>query len=107
MLEELHRFANGPTTVLGRMYWDVLAQWSEVKHGMARYASRLRRHRWQASASTRGALTLACFDAADAAARQPGALSRCAHQWHGRARSLRASSPPKIFADDRICSLCS
>ena len=23
-VEELHRFANGPTTVLDRMYWDVL-----------------------------------------------------------------------------------
>ena len=38
-LEELHRFANGPVTVHGRMYWDVLSQWTEIKHGLARYAS--------------------------------------------------------------------
>jgi rhamnulokinase len=28
-VEELHRFANGPTTVLDRMYWNVLTLWSE------------------------------------------------------------------------------
>ncbi len=38
-VEELHRFANGPTTVLDRMYWDVLTLWSELKFGLARYAS--------------------------------------------------------------------
>jgi rhamnulokinase len=38
-LEELHRFANGPSTVLARMYWDVLLQWSEIKNGLARYAA--------------------------------------------------------------------
>ncbi len=38
-VEELHRFANGPTTVLDRMYWNVLTLWSELKHGLARYAS--------------------------------------------------------------------
>lgn len=38
-LDELHRFANGPVTVHGRMYWDVLSQWTEIKHGLARYAS--------------------------------------------------------------------
>ena len=37
-LEELHRFANGPVTVLGRMHWDVLSQWTELKNGLARYA---------------------------------------------------------------------
>ncbi|MBP6440731.1 MAG: rhamnulokinase, partial [Caldilineaceae bacterium] len=37
-VEELHRFANGPTTVLDRMYWDVLTLWSELKFGLARYA---------------------------------------------------------------------
>jgi rhamnulokinase len=38
-LEVLHRFENGPTNVLGRLYWDVLALWREVKSGMARYAA--------------------------------------------------------------------
>ena len=37
-LEELHRFANGPVAVHGRMHWDVLSQWTEIKHGLARYA---------------------------------------------------------------------
>jgi len=38
-LEVLHRFENGPTNVLGRLYWDVLALWREVKTGMTRYAA--------------------------------------------------------------------
>ncbi len=38
-LDELHRFANGPVTILGRMYWDVLSQWTEIKNGLARYAA--------------------------------------------------------------------
>lgn len=38
-LEVLHRFDNGPTNVLGRLYWDVLALWREVKAGMMRYAA--------------------------------------------------------------------
>lgn len=38
-LEVLHRFENGPTNVLGRLYWDVLGLWREVKTGMMRYAA--------------------------------------------------------------------
>ncbi|MFO7635464.1 MAG: FGGY family carbohydrate kinase, partial [Caldilinea sp.] len=38
-LEVLHRFENGPTNVLGRLYWDVLSLWREVKVGMTRYAA--------------------------------------------------------------------
>jgi rhamnulokinase len=38
-LEELHRFANGPVAVHARMHWDVLAQWTEIKNGLARYAA--------------------------------------------------------------------
>lgn len=38
-LEVLHRFENGPTNVLGRLYWDVVALWREVKAGMTRYAA--------------------------------------------------------------------
>jgi len=38
-LEELHRFPNGPVTVLGRMHWDTLALWTELKSGLARYAA--------------------------------------------------------------------
>ncbi len=38
-LQELHRFANGPVNVLGRLHTDILMLWSEVKAGMARYAA--------------------------------------------------------------------
>jgi rhamnulokinase len=38
-LEELHRFANGPVTVHGRIYWDALSLWTEIKHGLSRYAA--------------------------------------------------------------------
>lgn len=38
-LEALHRFENGPTNVLGRLYWDALSLWREVKNGMMRYAA--------------------------------------------------------------------
>jgi rhamnulokinase len=41
-LQELHRFPNGPVTVLDRMYTDVLYLWTEVKNGLARYASQFR-----------------------------------------------------------------
>ena len=34
-LEELHRFPNGPVSVGGHLYWDVLRIWSEIKHGLA------------------------------------------------------------------------
>ena len=37
-LEELHRFPNGPVNVLGRLYWNVLGLWQEVKTGLRRYA---------------------------------------------------------------------
>jgi len=39
-LEELHRFPNGPVRVLGHMHWDALGLWSEIKTGLAKYASR-------------------------------------------------------------------
>ena len=38
-LEELHRFLNGPVSVLGHLYWDVLYLWAEIKTGLARYSS--------------------------------------------------------------------
>ncbi len=38
-LQELHRFANGPTEVHGRIYWDALRLWTEIQTGMARYAA--------------------------------------------------------------------
>ena len=38
-LEELHRFPNGPVEVLGRLYWDVLHIWSEIKAGLCRYTA--------------------------------------------------------------------
>lgn len=39
-LEELHRFANGPVEVLGRLHWDHLRLWTEIKVGLAAYAAR-------------------------------------------------------------------
>src|SRR5690606_32224651 len=38
-LEELHRFENGPVPVRGELFWNVLGLWSEIKRGLARYAS--------------------------------------------------------------------
>ncbi len=38
-LHELHRFANGPVSVLGRQHWDVLRMWEDIKTGLARYAA--------------------------------------------------------------------
>ena len=37
-LRELHRFPNGPVSVMGRQHWDVLRLWQEIKEGVARYA---------------------------------------------------------------------
>jgi rhamnulokinase len=36
-LDTLHRFPNGPVTVMGRLYWDVLRLWAELKQGLALY----------------------------------------------------------------------
>ncbi len=33
-LEEVYRFPNGPVEVLGRLYWDLLAQWTHIRNGM-------------------------------------------------------------------------
>ena len=41
-LSEVHRFANEPVSSIGRLHWDVLAIWSEIKTGMARYAAEQR-----------------------------------------------------------------
>ena len=38
LLRELHRFANGPVAVQGRLYWDVLRLWDEIQTGLARHA---------------------------------------------------------------------
>ena len=40
VLEELHRFANGPVRVQGNLYWDVLRLWDEIKTGLRRYAEK-------------------------------------------------------------------
>lgn len=39
-IEELHRFSNGPTTVLGTMYWDVLRLYREMTDTLALYGQR-------------------------------------------------------------------
>ncbi|PIE35403.1 rhamnulokinase [candidate division KSB3 bacterium] len=36
-IEELHRFFNGPTTILGTMYWNVLQLFTDMKHALALY----------------------------------------------------------------------
>jgi rhamnulokinase len=36
-IEVLHRFPNGPVNVLGRLYWDVLRLWEEIKTGLVKY----------------------------------------------------------------------
>jgi len=33
-LEEVYRFENGPVEVGGRLYWDLLAQWTHVRRGL-------------------------------------------------------------------------
>ena len=40
VLEERHRFANGPVMVGGHRYWDALHLWDEIKAGLARSAER-------------------------------------------------------------------
>ena len=38
-LHELHRFPNGPVSVMGRLHWDVLRLWQEIREGVTRYAT--------------------------------------------------------------------
>ncbi len=38
-LHELHRFPNGPVSIMGRLHWDVLYLWQEIREGIARYAA--------------------------------------------------------------------
>jgi rhamnulokinase len=33
-VSEAHRFANGPVATLGRLHWDVLSIWAEIKTGL-------------------------------------------------------------------------
>jgi rhamnulokinase len=33
-IDELYRFENGPVAVGGRLYWDLLNQWTHVQHGL-------------------------------------------------------------------------
>jgi len=33
-LEEVHRFENGPVEAAGRLYWDVLGLWGQIRRGM-------------------------------------------------------------------------
>ncbi len=39
-LEEMHRFENGPVVVRGRLLWDHLRLWAEIKQGLTNYAAR-------------------------------------------------------------------
>lgn len=36
-VDELHRFSNGPVSVHGRLYWDVLKMFTEVKESLRKY----------------------------------------------------------------------
>ena len=35
-LEETHRFQNGPVNVTGRMYWDILGIYSNIRQAIQR-----------------------------------------------------------------------
>ncbi|PID56777.1 rhamnulokinase [candidate division KSB3 bacterium] len=37
-IEELHRFSNGPTTLMGSMYWDILKLFDEMRVALGLYA---------------------------------------------------------------------
>jgi rhamnulokinase len=39
-LAEVHRFENGPAPAAGRLYWDLLQQWSHVRAGLAAAATK-------------------------------------------------------------------
>ncbi len=39
-IEELHRFSNGPVSVHGRLYWDVLRMFEEIKESLRKYANK-------------------------------------------------------------------
>ena len=39
-IEELHRFHNGPTTILGTMYWDILRLFGEMTDALALYTKK-------------------------------------------------------------------
>ena len=39
-IEELHRFPNGPTTILGSMYWDILRIFGETTDALALYSKK-------------------------------------------------------------------
>jgi len=45
VLEEVYRFENGPVVAAGRMYWDLLNQWTHVQQGLqaaaAKYGDRI------------------------------------------------------------------
>ncbi|MGC9467621.1 MAG: rhamnulokinase [Anaerolineae bacterium] len=39
-LEVIHRFPNGPVTVRGTLYWDILRLWSDIKIGLGKAGER-------------------------------------------------------------------
>ncbi|MEO8285986.1 MAG: rhamnulokinase family protein [Chloroflexota bacterium] len=41
-LEEMHRFANDPVSVMGHLHWDVLRLWADIKAGISTYAGKYR-----------------------------------------------------------------
>lgn len=38
-LSELHRFANGPTNILGNLHWDAMRLFAEIKVGLQKYVA--------------------------------------------------------------------
>ena len=63
-LEEVYRFENGPVEVAGRLYWDLLGQWSHVRKGCGRPPPSTATES-PASASIRGASISACWARGD------------------------------------------
>ncbi|MCP4169020.1 MAG: rhamnulokinase [Chloroflexi bacterium] len=39
-LEEMHRFLNGPVEIMGRLHWNHLQLWTDIKTGIANYTAR-------------------------------------------------------------------
>lgn len=41
-IESLHRFANGPVKIAGRLHWDVLHLWTEIQAGLQGYQQKFK-----------------------------------------------------------------
>ncbi len=99
-LEEVYRFENGPVEVGGRLYWDLLGQWTHVRHGL-RAAAERRRQIASVGVDTWG-VDFGLLGPRRRIARQSLPLPRRADQRHDgaglRHRSPRGDLPPHRLA---------